>query len=210
MDTQPHNARTLALTYTRTRFLLRQVLLERAPFAGLTDDDSDLLWRFRYRLVGDPRALGPLLRAVAWDDRGEASEGVRLLMLSSTFALASKLALYAPDLWAASEPIRFYGALCVAEAPLGDVRLFLPQLVQAVLREPDPAASRLLDVLVGRSAGDLGLATALFWLCRARGKESALQRIESALLGRLQAGDADAVAILESLDRQAGFVAQLR
>ena len=49
------------------------------PTQELSQDEKDLLWKFRHHLAKEKRALTKFIKSVSWDDSGEVSSATQLL-----------------------------------------------------------------------------------------------------------------------------------
>lgn len=61
-----------------TRDLLA-ALTARPPTEPISIDEKDLIWRFRYYLSKDKKALTKFLRCIAWHEPAEAKQALELL-----------------------------------------------------------------------------------------------------------------------------------
>lgn len=57
-----------------------QIILEYPPTQDLSSEESNLLWRFRFYLTRDKRALTKFLKSVRWSDRDEVKQAVDVLL----------------------------------------------------------------------------------------------------------------------------------
>lgn len=57
-----------------------QEILRYPPTQELTTPQRDLLWKFRFYLTRDKRALTKFLKSVVWSDPGEAKQAVETLL----------------------------------------------------------------------------------------------------------------------------------
>ena len=62
----------------------------------LSSDDRLLLWRFRWNLTGEKRALTKVLQSVDWGDVQEAKQGTKLLSHWVAIDVADALELLSP------------------------------------------------------------------------------------------------------------------
>ena len=63
----------------------------------LSSDDRLLLWRFRWNLTGEKRALTKVLQSVDWGDVQEARQGIKLLSHWVAIDVADALELLSPS-----------------------------------------------------------------------------------------------------------------
>lgn len=150
----------------------------------------DLLWRFRFSLVDNRRALTKFLLAVDWTVESEQVQAAELLeqwRRRSPIEVTDALKLLGKHVAFQTNLVRAYAIDTLAEAPDAELRLYLLQLVQALKYEtmqgsetrspsrssnsngglenaPAPSISSLASFLIGRAAGNLQLANYLYWL----------------------------------------------
>jgi phosphatidylinositol 3-kinase len=150
----------------------------------LTREEKDLLWRFRFSLVDDRRALTKFLLAVDWTVESEVVQAAELLeqwRKRSPIEVTDALKLLGKHVAFQTNLVRSYAIDTLEAAPDTELRLYLLQLVQALKYEnteiPDPAAilrsgvisspnspvSSLATFLINRAAGNIGLANFLYW-----------------------------------------------
>lgn len=51
-----------------------------APTQPLTTEEQDLIWKFRFYLTREKRALTKLIKSVTWRDPGEVKQAVEVLL----------------------------------------------------------------------------------------------------------------------------------
>eukprot|EP00980_Cylindrotheca_fusiformis_P031330 scaffold26184_cov132-Cylindrotheca_fusiformis.AAC.4 len=141
-------------------------------------EEKDLLWRFRFSLVDDRRALAKFLLAVDWTVESEVVQAAELLeqwrnrspiMVTDALKLLGKQVAYQTNL------VRAYAIDTLAAAPDEELSLYLLQLVQALKFEniqetgstqvasPGHPVSSLATFLIGRAAKNIQLANYLYW-----------------------------------------------
>ncbi|KAK6027857.1 phosphoinositide 3-kinase family, accessory domain protein [Ostertagia ostertagi] len=104
---------------------------------SLTREQRDLVWKFRYFLQADRRALNKFLRSVNWDQPGEEQHALALLNDWTPIEAEDALELLSPAFTHPS--VRCYAVSRLFDAASPDqVLLYLPQLVQALKYEPLP------------------------------------------------------------------------
>ena len=189
---------------------------------------GDLLWRFRYSLTGNKRALTRFLAAVDWDVPDDEREAVALLQRWAPIDVDDALRLLSADF--SHRAVRAHGVAALRRAGNDELVLYLPQLVQALRYEPDlltprPAAadtslSPLADLLISRALVSLEVANFLHWhLEVARSGDTRLGsrvfgHVLDELLAQLRAEAPSATAparhaIAAALDAQAAFLTRL-
>jgi Phosphatidylinositol 3- and 4-kinase/Phosphoinositide 3-kinase family, accessory domain (PIK domain)/Phosphoinositide 3-kinase C2 len=127
--------------------------------AWLTNsEEKELLWKFRYSLTGNKRALVKFLRCVDWEEEDDVKEAVSLLSKWAPIDPEDAIRLLSHDF--KSRAVREFAVNALRRnASTEDLVLYLLQLVQALRYEPD-----LLEA-AGLAAGSSSAAAA-----SARGK----------------------------------------
>lgn len=138
-------------------------VLAQPPGRPLPREDRELLWRFRFALVGEGRALTRFLKCVDWGDAAEAAQAEELMCRWARISVADALELLSPDYTV--EAVRAHAVAALRPTSDEELLHFLLQLVQALRYEP-VAESRLAAFLVDRARRSAAVASALFWyLC---------------------------------------------
>ncbi|OAV88929.1 hypothetical protein PTTG_28861 [Puccinia triticina 1-1 BBBD Race 1] len=116
--------------------------LELPAYQALTRDERDLVWRFRFYLSHDKRALTKFLKSVVWLEKGEDSQAIgNLLLIWSVISLDDALELLGPseDYW---EPrVKQFAVQQLARAEDDELVLHLLQPVQALKFDRSPSVS---------------------------------------------------------------------
>jgi phosphatidylinositol 3-kinase len=141
----------------------------------------DILWRFRFSLVDNRRALTKFLLAVDWTVESEVVQAAELLeqwRKRSPIEVTDALKLLGKQVAYQTNLVRAYAIDTLAAAPDEELRLYLLQLVQALKFEniqetkvnqqagSSPNAgtvSSLAAFLIGRATKNLDLANYLYW-----------------------------------------------
>ncbi|KAL7569147.1 hypothetical protein ACA910_016976 [Epithemia clementina (nom. ined.)] len=162
-----------------------------SPSHHPTREEKDLLWRFRFSLVDNRRALTKFLLAVDWTVDSEVVQAVELLeqwRKRSPIEVTDALKLLGKHVAFQTNLVRSYAIDTLASAPDSELRLYLLQLVQALKYETLDASlesraagstaergdtqhsqeetipvSSLANFLIHRAAGSLELANYLYW-----------------------------------------------
>ena len=162
-----------------------------SPSHHPTREEKDLLWRFRFSLVDNRRALTKFLLAVDWTVESEVVQAAELLeqwRKRSPIEITDALKLLDKHVAFQTNLVRDYAIDTLAGAPDSELRLYLLQLVQALKYENmeaiesttptgggigSPVApatssqpttvSSLANFLIKRAAGNLQLANFLYW-----------------------------------------------
>jgi phosphatidylinositol 3-kinase len=141
----------------------------------------DILWRFRFSLVDNRKALTKFLLAVDWTVESEVVQAAELLeqwRKRSPIEVTDALKLLGKQVAYQTNLVRAYAIDTLAAAPDEELRLYLLQLVQALKFENiqetkvnqqaggSPSAgtvSSLAAFLIGRATKNLDLANYLYW-----------------------------------------------
>lgn len=144
-----------------------------SPSHHPTLEEKDLLWRFRFSLVDNRRALTKFLLAVDWTVESEVVQAAELLeqwRQRSPIEVTDALKLLGKHVAFQTSLVRSYAIDTLAAAPDEELRLYLLQLVQAIKyetmnveMEPGRRSSSLAQFLIDRAAKNIQLATYLYW-----------------------------------------------
>ncbi|ODQ63507.1 phosphatidylinositol 3-kinase [Nadsonia fulvescens var. elongata DSM 6958] len=96
----------------------------------LTDDEKNLLWKFRYYLTRDKRALTKFLKSISWSFPLESRQAVELLPRWAEIDVADALELLGPAF--SNRKVRSYAVERLKKASDHELELYLLQLVQAL------------------------------------------------------------------------------
>lgn len=176
-----------------------------SPSHHPTREEKDLLWRFRFSLVDNHRALTKFLLAVDWTVESEVVQAAELLEQWRRLDIPDALKLLGKHVAFQTNLVRQYAIDTLATAPDVELRLYLLQLVQALKYETMPVPdtrspnrmpdnqstkiSSLASFLIGRAAGNLQLANYLYWYLKVELQDptygARYQEVFSALKSRL-------------------------
>ncbi|TPR07990.1 putative integral membrane protein [Aspergillus niger] len=145
------------------------VILSYEPTQDLTAEEKDLIWRFRYYLTREKRALTKFVKSVNWRDVGEAHQAVEILPKWTEIDVDDALELLGPTF--DNPAVRSYAVERLRKADDEELLLYLLQLVQALKYEEhshgdvDDAAhdSSLANFLIARAANNFKLGNYLHW-----------------------------------------------
>ncbi|XP_022962160.1 phosphatidylinositol 3-kinase, root isoform [Cucurbita moschata] len=137
-----------------------QRILKYPPTRSLSGDERQLLWKFRFSLMSEKRALTKFLRCVEWSDIQEAKQALELMHKWETIDVCDALELLSPVF--ESEEVRAYAVSVLERADDEELQCYLLQLVQA-LRFERSDKSRLSHFLVQRALHNIELASFLRW-----------------------------------------------
>ena len=106
------------------------MLVKYPPTKVLLGDDRDLLWRFRYHLARDKKALTKFLKAVDWAESDQVKQAIALLPIWEPSDIDDALELLSSQF---SEPaVRRYAVSRLERAGDDELTSYLLQLVQAI------------------------------------------------------------------------------
>ncbi|KAJ4711089.1 Phosphatidylinositol 3-kinase [Melia azedarach] len=137
-----------------------QRILKYPPTRTLSGDEKQLLWKFRFSLMSEKKALTKFLRSVEWSDVQEAKQALELMGRWEMIDVCDALELLSPLF--ESEEVRAYAVSILERADDEELQCYLLQLVQA-LRFERSDKSRLSQFLVQRSSHNIELASFLRW-----------------------------------------------
>lgn len=121
-----------------TRELLKSIV-NRPPTQVMTSEEEDLVWKFRFYLCEQKKALTKLLKCVRWSEARECKEALFLMDRWSAVDVEDALELLSPYFQYA--PVRRYAVSRLQQATDEDLLLYLLQLVQALRYEATAAGS---------------------------------------------------------------------
>jgi len=111
-----------------------------SPSRHLSTEEKDLLWRFRFSLVDNRRALPKFLEAVDWSVESEVVQTVELLdqwRKRSPIEVTDALKLLGRNVAFQTSLVRSYAIDTLSKSSDEELRLYLLQLVQALKYEED-------------------------------------------------------------------------
>jgi phosphatidylinositol 3-kinase len=145
-------------------------IMSYGPLHELTEEQKDLVWKYRHYLTRDKRALTKFVKSVTWNDEAEAREAVARLSKWTAIDVDDALELLGPTFYNAE--VRAYAVDRLRKADDDELLLYLLQLVQA-LKFEQPAAvsgdsidsqdSSLARFLITRAADNFILGNYLHW-----------------------------------------------
>ncbi|KAJ5280114.1 Phosphatidylinositol 3-kinase [Penicillium angulare] len=145
------------------------IILSYEPTQDLTAEEKDQVWRFRYYLTREKRALTKFVKSVNWRDDGESRQAVEILPKWTDIDVDDALELLGPTF--DNPAVRSYAVARLRQADDEELLLYLLQLVQALKYEEssengeDDAAhdSSLASFLITRAANNFKLGNYLHW-----------------------------------------------
>ena len=147
---------------------------------ALTSEEQDLIWRYRYFLKNDKKALSKFVKCIKWSVEVEADQAMELIDQWVPMDVEDALELLGPT-WR-HPSLRRYAVTRLDQATDKDLQLYLPQLVQALKYEKISDARKknraktsefddLCSFLIARANNDLSLANYLYWYLNVETKE---------------------------------------
>ncbi|XP_075218357.1 phosphatidylinositol 3-kinase 59F [Lycorma delicatula] len=103
------------------------------PTKQLTTEEQDLVWKFRFYLSNQKKALTKFLRCVNWNLVGEARQAIDMMEKWAPMDVEDALQLLSPQF--THPAVRRYAISRLQQAPDEDLLLYLLQLVQALKYE---------------------------------------------------------------------------
>ncbi|EFX03298.1 phosphoinositide 3-kinase [Grosmannia clavigera kw1407] len=165
------------------------VIMSYPPTQVLTADEKDLVWKFRYHLTREKKAVTKFVKSVSWGDGAEAKQAVQVLGRWTNIDVDDALELLGPTFDHRS--VRAYAVERLRKADDSELLLYLLQLVQALKFEMgggeggggeeeeaqmnsqdeaqananthNPHNSSLARFLIARAAGNLMLGNYFYW-----------------------------------------------
>ncbi|KAI8329836.1 kinase-like domain-containing protein [Chlamydoabsidia padenii] len=137
------------------------------PSQTLTAEEKDLVWKFRFYLTRDKRALTKFLKCVVWIDPTEVRQAVDLLPMWADIDVDDALELLGKEF--ENRAVRSYAVNQLRKADDDDLLLYLLQLVQALkfehFNEKDANwyESSLVQFLIDRATQNPILGNYFHW-----------------------------------------------
>lgn len=121
-------------------------ILEYPPTTALTTEEQDLIWKYRFYLSSQKKALTKFIKCVNWRVAGEERQALEMLTLWAPPDPEDALELLGP---AFTHPtIRRYAIGRLNQAPDDDLMLYLLQLVQALKYEDFESIKAVYQVMM--------------------------------------------------------------
>ncbi|PFH59193.1 hypothetical protein XA68_12677 [Ophiocordyceps unilateralis] len=145
------------------------LIMSYSPTHILSPEETDLVWKFRYHLTRDKRALTKFVKSVNWNDQSEAKQAIQVLGSWTEIDVDDALELLGPSF--DNPAVRSYAVDRLRKADDAELLLYLLQLVQALKYEHistesdhDGAQdSSLASFLIQRAAANFMLGNYLYW-----------------------------------------------
>ncbi|CAD7093767.1 unnamed protein product [Hermetia illucens] len=115
------------------RNTLHNIVYRYPPTCNLTSEEQDLVWKFRFYLSTQKKALTKFLKCINWETGTEVRQALKLLAQWSPMDVEDALELLSPTF--THPEVRRYSISRLKQAPDEDLILYLLQLVQALKYE---------------------------------------------------------------------------
>lgn len=145
-----------------------QQILAYPPNKPLGTDEKDFLWRLRYCLGKEKKALTKFLQCVDWSDRNQARRAAAHLENWEPIDFPDALELFSRR-FAHARPVRCYAVQRANTASDEELQMYLLPLVQSLRYEEVDihhsfgGDSTLLSFLISRAIQNFALANCLYW-----------------------------------------------
>ena len=127
----------------------------------LSEQEKDLIYKFRYYLTRDKKALTKFLKCVNWNDVVESKHAIDLLNGWVSIDIEDSLELLGLEFSSVASVLSF-GVAQLKRATDDELSLYLLQLVQA-LKFTSSTHSSLVDFLLERGINNPVLGNSLYW-----------------------------------------------
>ncbi|KAK9455873.1 kinase-like domain-containing protein [Dipodascopsis uninucleata] len=140
-------------------------ILNYPPVQELSAEDKNMIWKFRYYLTRDKRALTKFVKSISWEDPREAKQATELLSKWNEIDVDDALELLGPSF--KNPAVRSYAVDRLRKADDEELQLYLLQLVQALkfdkVSNNRGKKSSLARFLEGRAAKNEILGNYFHW-----------------------------------------------
>lgn len=158
------------------------LIMSYSPTHILSPEEKDLIWKFRYHLTRDKRALTKFLKSVNWQDQSESKQAVEVLKRWSEIDVDDALELLGPTF--DNSAVRAYAVERLRMADDHELLLYLLQLVQAlkfehISTESSQEAtqdSSLARFLISRAANNFMLGNYFYWYLMVECDDNSLEQ----------------------------------
>ncbi|KAB5560208.1 kinase-like domain-containing protein [Coniochaeta sp. 2T2.1] len=145
------------------------LIMSYSPTHVLTPEEKDLIWKFRYHLTRDKRALTKFVKSVNWQDLAESKQAVQVLRRWTEIDVDDALELMGPTF--DNSEVRAYAVQRLAKSDDNELLLYLLQLVQALKYEhisteanrDATQKSSLARFLIARAVDSFMLGNYFYW-----------------------------------------------
>ncbi|KAI1318132.1 Phosphatidylinositol (PI) 3-kinase [Mortierella claussenii] len=186
-------------------------ILRYPPSHSLTAMEKDQLWKFRFYLTRDKRALTKFLKSVVWNDPAEAKQAVDLLPTWVDVDVDDALELLGSSF--ENREVRSYAVAQLRSANDDDLLLFLLQLVQGLKFEQIDnhfGESNLAAFLIERAVKNPILGNYFHWYLMIECEDVAVSKMYGKVSYQyMSAMTASGIQRRESLRRQGELIETL-
>lgn len=145
------------------------LIMSYSPIHVLTPEEKDLVWKFRYHLTKDKRALTKFVKSVNWQDQSESRQAILVISKWTDIDVDDALELLGPTF--DNRAVRAYAVDRLRKSDDDELLLYLLQLVQALKFEHISAdsnqatvqASSLASFLISRAVQNFTLGNYFYW-----------------------------------------------
>ena len=146
------------------------MIMSYPPTHVLSPEEADLVWKFRYSLTRDKRALTKFVKSVNWSDQSESKQAIQVLGRWTEIDVDDALELLGPSF--DNSAVRSYAVERLRKADDEELLLYLLQLVQALKyehisgesdQESGTQDSSLARFLIQRAAANFMLGNYFHW-----------------------------------------------
>eukprot|EP01059_Diplonema_ambulator_P006316 TRINITY_DN16053_c0_g1_i2.p1 TRINITY_DN16053_c0_g1~~TRINITY_DN16053_c0_g1_i2.p1 ORF type:complete len:875 (+),score=168.21 TRINITY_DN16053_c0_g1_i2:71-2695(+) len=145
-----------------TQYAKIQSVLKDSSLKSPSQEDTHLLWQFRYFLQKNKIGFTKFMRCVDWSDPKEEAMALELIPKWGGLTLEDCLELFGAA-FKGITPVRAHSVDRLGKEPNETLITVLLQLVQAFRYEADPLTSSLLKLLLERSAISWDLCNYFYW-----------------------------------------------
>lgn len=144
-------------------------IMSYSPTHALSPEEADLVWKFRYHLTRDKRALTKFVKSVNWTDVSESKQAIQVLKQWTDIDVDDALELLGPSF--DNSGVRSYAVSRLRKADDEELLLYLLQLVQALKYEhisttsdqESTQDSSLAQFLIQRASTNFMLGNYFYW-----------------------------------------------
>eukprot|EP01130_Rhizamoeba_saxonica_P001234 TRINITY_DN11120_c0_g1_i1.p1 TRINITY_DN11120_c0_g1~~TRINITY_DN11120_c0_g1_i1.p1 ORF type:complete len:820 (-),score=165.41 TRINITY_DN11120_c0_g1_i1:36-2366(-) len=155
----------------RQENILLKEIINYAPTRRLTVEEKELIWKFRFYLQNQRKALTKFLKCVDWNKTWEEKEALKLMEEWEPIQVDDVLELLSFYFKEKTE-VRSYAVRFLAETSEEDLLLYLLQLVQALRYDEDPRQSDLAAFLIEHAISNKLIVGQLYWYLRVEKDEN--------------------------------------
>ncbi|KAM7192381.1 phosphatidylinositol 3-kinase catalytic subunit type 3 [Rhypophila sp. PSN 637] len=145
------------------------LIMSYSPTHILSPEEKDLIWKFRYHLTRNKKAVTKFVKSVNWQDHAEAKQAVQVLGKWTDIDVDDALELLGPTF--DNSAVRTFAVERLRKADDKELLLYLLQLVQALKYEhiqPDSdhevaQDSSLARFLISRAVSSFVLGNYFYW-----------------------------------------------